>query len=105
MFKTKTPTEILHELKHLKAFIKTDEEIKEFPRTNKPLDVINYHDWKTDQLQLEVKEEYTFTPEETDDKRITKEEAMETFKNRPLDVKIDDCLRKLDLIIKLMFRK
>jgi hypothetical protein len=100
MFKTKSPTEILNELKHLKAFIKTEDEIKEFPRTNRPLDVINYNDWK-EQLILEQKEPYTFTPEETND---TKLKSIEDFNNRPLDVKVNDCLRKLDLIIRLLHR-
>jgi hypothetical protein len=104
MFKTKTPTEILNELKHLKAFIKTDDEIKDFPRTNKPLEIINYHEWKADQLTLEQKEPYTYTPEETNDGRL-KSDALEEFNNRPLDVKVNDCLRKLDLIIKLLHRK
>jgi len=31
---------MLHELKNLNVFIKTDDEIKEFPRTNKPVDLI-----------------------------------------------------------------
>jgi hypothetical protein len=31
---------MLHELKNLNVFIKTDDEIKEFPRTNKPVELI-----------------------------------------------------------------
>jgi hypothetical protein len=31
---------MLHELKNLNVFIKTDDEIKEFPRTHKPVELI-----------------------------------------------------------------
>ena len=40
MFKVKTPTEMLNELKSINTFIKSDDEIKDFPRTLKPLELI-----------------------------------------------------------------
>ena len=61
MFHTKSPSEMLHELKNLNVFIKTEEEIKDFPRTNKPVDLIPSNTKVHFDTLLEYKEEFKET--------------------------------------------
>lgn len=58
MFKVKTPTEMLNELKSINTFIKSDDEIKDFPRTLKPLELIPSNTKVHFDSLLDYKEEF-----------------------------------------------